>query len=129
MTSEDEGSGGRLEIAGGHVKRIMQLGKYAALAAFIAITATACSAEQQNQFRRDTLNIANLPFYITVYSIDGREIYRGEGGKVTRASSGEGTGAGGEYVYWFDKSGRYFQTNMGYIATTDANRGGITSKP
>ncbi len=111
------------------MKRIVQIGKYAALAAFIAITATACSAEQQNQFRRDTLNIANVPWYITVFSIDGKEIYRGEGGKVTRASGGEGTGPGGEYVYWFDKSGRYFQTNMGYIATTDANRAGITAKP
>lgn len=111
------------------MNRIGQSGKFAALAAFVAIVATACSAEQQNQFRRDTLNIANLPFYITVYSLDGKEVYRGEGGKVTRASGSEGTGGGGEYVYWFDKNGRYFQTNMGYIATTDANRTGVTTKP
>lgn len=111
------------------MNRIVQSGKYALLAAFVAIVATACSAEQQNQFRRDTLNIANVPWYITVYSIDGKEIYRGEGGKVTRASGSEGTGVGGEYVYWFDKSGRYFQTNMGYIATVDPNRTGITVKP
>ena len=94
-------------------------------AALVAVFA-ACSAEQQNQSRRDVLNLANQRHYITVYSIDGQETMRGDvDGKVTRAESGQGQGTGGEYIYWFDPSGKYFQTNMPYIVTTDPNRTGI----
>ncbi|MEY4529340.1 MAG: hypothetical protein RLZZ156_61 [Deinococcota bacterium] len=93
--------------------------------ALVAVFA-ACSAEQQNQIRRDVLNLANQRHYITVYSIDGQETMRGDvDGKVTRAESGQGQGTGGEYIYWFDPSGKYFQTNMPYIVTTDPNRTGI----
>ena len=97
------------------------------LAGAILVAFTACSAEQQNQIRRDVLNLANQRHYITVYSLNGTEKMRGDvDGKVTRAESGQGNGAGGEYIYWFDTSGKYYQTNMPYIVTTDANRTGIT---
>jgi hypothetical protein len=93
-------------------------------------TLAACSAEQQNQIRRDVLNLANQRHYIIVYNLQGGEVMRSEvDGKITRAESGQGGGAGGEYVYWFDPSGKYFQTNMQYIVTTDANRTGILTSP
>ena len=96
------------------------------LPAVLVAVLAACSAEQQNQIRRDVLNLANQRHYITVYSIDGQETMRGDvDGKVTRAESGQGQGTGGEYIYWFDPSGKYYQTNMPYIVTTDANRTGI----
>jgi uncharacterized protein YcfL len=95
------------------------------LPAALLVVLAACSAEQQNQIRRDVLNLANQPHYITVYSLDGKQVMRGDvDGKVTRAE-GEAASLGGEYVYWFDRSGKYFQTNMQYIVTTDANRTGI----
>jgi hypothetical protein len=96
------------------------------LPAALVIGFTACSAEQQNQIRRDVLNLANQRHFITIYSLDGTEAMRGDvDGKVTRAESGQGQGTGGEYVYWFDPSGKYYQTNMQYIVTTDPNRTGI----
>ncbi len=100
--------------------------KLLALPVVAILAFTACSAEQQNQIRRDVLNLANQRHYITVYSLDGTETMRGDvDGKVTRAESGQGQGTGGEYVYWFDGGGKYFQTNMPYIVTTDPNRSGI----
>ncbi len=94
--------------------------------AALAVVLAGCSAEQQNQIRRDVLNLANQRHYITVYSLEGKEVMRGDvDGKVTRAESGQGNGAGGEYIYWFDPGGKYYQTNMPYIVTTDANRTGI----
>jgi hypothetical protein len=96
------------------------------LPAALLVAITACSAEQQNQIRRDVLNLANQRHYITVYSLNGTQVMRGDvDGKVTRAESGQGQGTGGEYVYWFDPSGKYYQTNMPYIVTTDPNRTGI----
>jgi hypothetical protein len=96
------------------------------LPAALLVAITACSAEQQNQIRRDVLNLANQRHYITVYSLNGTQVMRGDvDGKVTRAESGQGQGSGGEYVYWFDPSGKYFQTNMPYIVTTDPQRTGI----
>ena len=96
------------------------------LPALLVAVLAACSAEQQNQIRRDVLNLANQRHYITVYSLDGKETMRGDvDGKVTRAESGQGQGTGGEYVYWFDAGGKYYQTNMQYIVTTDPNRTGI----
>ena len=108
---------------------ILRTIRLAALLAVVAVAGVACSAEQQNQLRRDVLNLANAPHYIVVYALDGREIFRGElNGKVTRAEA-NGAGTGGEYIYWFDRNGRYWQTNMPYLVTTDPNRTGILTQP
>ena len=104
-----------------------------AMAVVAAVTFTSCRAETQNKFRRQVLDLANTTQYITVYSLSGQEIFRGDvDGKVTRAdeTSGNTTSAGsGGYVYWFDKGGRYYQSNMQYIVTTDSKRTGLESTP
>jgi hypothetical protein len=101
------------------------------IGAVLAVTFVACSAEQQNNLGRDVLNLSNTKHYIIVYSLNGTEIFRGEvRGKVTRAEAEQGGGAGGEYVYWFDPTnGKYWQTNMPYIVTTDEARTGILTTP
>jgi hypothetical protein len=106
------------------MKQLQQLVIGGALAAVFV----ACSAEQQNNLGRDVLNLSNTKHYITIYSLNGTEVFRGEvRGKVTRAEPESGAaGSGGEYVYWFDpNNGKYWQTNMPYIVTTDENRTGI----
>lgn len=103
--------------------------KYWGLAIATAIVFTACSAEQQNTFRRDVLNLANARHYIVLYGVNGSELFRGElNGKVTRAEKGA-DGNGGEYVYWFDTAGKYWQTNLPYLVTTDDKRTGILTSP
>ncbi len=103
--------------------------KYWGLAIGMAIVFTACSAEQQNTFRRDVLNLANARHYIVLYGVNGSELFRGElNGKVTRAEKGA-DGNGGEYVYWFDTAGKYWQTNLPYLVTTDDKRTGVLTSP
>jgi hypothetical protein len=103
--------------------------KFMALAIVAALVFTACSAEQQNTFRRDVLNLANAKHYIVLYGVNGSELFRGElNGKVTRAEKGA-DGNGGEYVYWFDTAGKYWQTNLPYLVTTDSNRTGVLTSP
>ena len=104
-----------------------------AMAAVAAVTFTSCRAETQNKFRRQVLDLANTTQYITVFSLSGQELFRGDvDGKVTRADDTSGntkSTSGGDYVYWFDKGGRYYQSNMQYIVTTDSNRTGLESAP
>jgi hypothetical protein len=103
--------------------------KWAVVLVAMTLTFASCRAEQQNQIRRQVLDLANVKQYIVVYSLSGSEMFRGEvDGKVTRAES-ETPGTGGEYVYWFDATGKYWQTSMPYIVTTDNNRTGILSTP
>jgi hypothetical protein len=103
--------------------------KWAVLLAVITLTFASCRAEQQNQIRKDLLDLANARHYIIVYSLQGQELFRGElNGKVTRAEQNE-PGTGGEYIYWFDLGGKMWQTNMPYIVTTDNNRTGILTSP
>ncbi len=110
------------------MNRIMQFGKYAVLAAVIVLVSVSCRAEQQNVFRRQVLDLANVRMYIILYSLEGKELFRGEvDGKVTRAERADSNG--GEYVYWFDPSGKYYQTNLPYLVTTDANRTGVLTRP
>lgn len=93
------------------------------------IALSACRAETQNQFRRQVLDVANQRWYITLYSLDGAEVFRGEvDGKVTRAES-DSPGTGGEYIYWFDPRGRYFQSSLPYLTTTDPQRTGQLTSP
>ena len=103
--------------------------KWLGVGALLLVALASCRAEQQNQFRRQVLDLANVRQYIILYSLNGTEVFRGEvDGKVTRAES-DSPGIGGEYVYWFDPSGKYFQTSMPYVLTTDANRTGVLTSP
>ena len=101
------------------------------LGGVLALGFMACSAEQQNNLGRDVLNLSNTKHYIVIYSLNGTEIFRGEvRGKVTRAEKNTDGSGGGEYVYWFDPAnGKYWQTDMPYIVTTDENRAGVLSNP
>jgi hypothetical protein len=105
--------------------------KYWALAIAAAILFTACNAEEQNKFRRDLLGLANARWYIVLYGVNGNEVFRGElNGKVTRADKGDdGSGHGGDYIYWFDPSGKAWQSDLPYVVTTDNNRTGVLTSP
>jgi hypothetical protein len=48
---------------------------------------------------------------------------------VTRAEDEAGTANGEAYVYWFDDTGKYWQTNMQYLVTTDPARRGQVGTP
>jgi hypothetical protein len=103
--------------------------KWAVLLAVITLTFASCRAEQQNQIRRQVLDLANVKQYIVLYSLQGAELFRGDvDGKVTRAES-DTPGTGGEYVYWFDSTGKYWQTSLPYLLTTDNNRTGVLTTP
>lgn len=83
-----------------------------------------CRNETQNRIRRDLQDFTGGTRYVTVYSLDGTPIHQGTvNGQVTRSVSEVVGGAAVEtadYVYWYDTSGEYFQTNMPYILTSQA---------
>jgi hypothetical protein len=113
-----------------HMEFVKRNAKWAVLLVAMTLTFASCRAEQQNQIRRQVLDLANVKQYIVLYSLSGAELFRGDvDGKVTRAEGGQGDGAGGEYVYWFDSTGKYWQTSLPYVVTTDNNRTGILSTP
>jgi hypothetical protein len=104
--------------------------KWAVLLVAMTLTFASCRAEQQNQIRRQIIDYANVKQYIILYSLQGAELFRGEvDGKVTRAPGGQGDGPGGEYIYWYDMSGKQWQSSLPYVVTTDNNRTGILSTP
>lgn len=86
-----------------------------------------CRNETQNRIRRNIQDFANTRMYITLYSIDGSELFNGMvDGKVTRAAdSAEATDAGGDYIYWYDERGRYHQSDLPYLVTT-YDRNGVS---
>ena len=83
-----------------------------------------CRNETQNRIRRDIQDFTGGRMYITVYSNNGTPIHRGEvDGQVTRSVSEVVSGAaveGASYVYWFDRSGQYFQTDMPYLLSSQS---------
>lgn len=90
----------------------------------IAVTAmlllAGCRNETQNRIRRSIQDFTNARMYITLYSLDGAEIFNGQvDGKVTRsaASSESGNTASGSYIYWYDERGRYHQSDLPYLVT------------
>lgn len=90
-----------------------------------ALALVACRSETQNQVRRQVLDVVGGRQYITLYSLGGQTVFQGQvDGKVTRAESDGTNGTGGEYVYWFDERGRYYQTSLAYLVTNDADRTG-----
>ncbi len=81
-----------------------------------------CRNETQNRIRRSIQDFTSDRMYITLYSLDGSEVFGGVvDGKVTRgATTLEETNetAEGSYIYWFDERGRYLQTNLPYLVTS-----------
>lgn len=89
----------------------------------LAISLSACRNETQNKIRRSIQEYTATRMYITVYSYDGKALFKGiVDGKVTRSGNasegGEGSAALGEYVFWYDERGRYHQTDLPYMVTT-----------
>ncbi|ADI14669.1 hypothetical protein [Truepera radiovictrix] len=96
-----------------------------------------CRNETQNRIRREIQDFTGQRMFITVYAFDGTPVYEGRtNGQVTRSVSSVVNGAPTElasYVYWFDETGRYFQTNMPYLLSsaplTPAQGGGASTTP
>ena len=86
-----------------------------------------CRNETQNRIRRDLQDYTGGRRYITVYALNGTPIYQGAvNGQVTRSVSDVVNGAATEtagYVYWFDPSGQYFQTDMQYLLSSKPQPG------
>ena len=86
-----------------------------------------CRNETQNRIRRDLQDFTGRRMYITVYALNGTPIHQGlVDGQVTRSVSEVTNGAATEtaaYVYWFDPSGQYFQTDMQYLLTSKPQPG------
>lgn len=86
-----------------------------------------CRNETQNRIRRDLQDFTGGRMYITVYALNGNPIYQGMvDGKVTRSVSEVTNGAATQttgYVYWFDPSGQYLQTDMQYLLTSKPQPG------
>ncbi|HEX7038884.1 MAG TPA: hypothetical protein VF202_02100 [Trueperaceae bacterium] len=81
-----------------------------------------CRNETQNRIRRSIQDFTATRMYITIYSYDGKPVFRGiVDGKVTRsgtAPEGSGGEAQGAYIFWYDERGRYHQTDLPYILTS-----------
>lgn len=88
----------------------------------LTLLLTGCRNETQNRIRRNIQDFANTRMYITLYSLDGSELFHGTvDGKVTRSSANNSEGSGtasGEYVFWYDDRGRYHQSDLPYLVTT-----------
>lgn len=81
-----------------------------------------CRNETQNRIRRDLQDFTGQRMYITVYAWDGTVVHQGRtNGQVTRSVSDVVNGAAnelGSYVYWFDETGQYFQTDLPYLLSS-----------
>ena len=86
-----------------------------------------CRNETQNRIRRDLQDYTGGRMYITVYALGGTPIYQGMvDGKVTRSVSEVTNGAATQpsgYVFWYDPSGQYFQTDMQYLLSSKPQPG------
>lgn len=76
-----------------------------------------CRNETQNNLRRQIQDFTGQKMYISLYALDGTEIYNGQvNGKVTRSAAGGGTG--GYYIFWYDEKSVYHQTDLPYLLTS-----------
>ncbi len=86
-----------------------------------------CRNETQNRIRRDLQDFTGGRMYITVYALNGTPVHQGlVDGKVTRSVSEVTNGAATQpdgYVYWYDPSGQYFQTDMQYLLSSKPQPG------
>lgn len=97
------------------------------VALLLVVCLAGCRNETQNRIRRDIQDYTGGRRYITVYSVNGTPIHRGEvDGQVTRSVSEVVDGAAVEtsdYIYWFDPSGQYLQTDMPYLLSSKPQPG------
>lgn len=97
----------------------MKQTRFVLLLCALLIFLAGCRNETQNRIRRDMQDWMGGKNYINVYAEDGAVVHSGTvKGMVTRAKSDVVSGAAVEtsdYVYWYDASGEYFQTNMPYV--------------
>ena len=97
-----------------------KLGIILALVAILILAG--CRNETQNRIRRNIQEFTSGQMYITVYTLEGDVVFESVvDGKVTRSgTNSEGTNqpALGSYIYWFDESGRYHQTDLPYLVTS-----------
>ncbi|MEX2540341.1 MAG: hypothetical protein WD314_00975 [Trueperaceae bacterium] len=88
----------------------------------LALLVAGCRNETQNRIRRNLQDFSNARMYITLYSLEGSELFSGiVDGKVTRSpanSAGGNEPAAGTYVFWYDERGRYHQTDLPYFVTS-----------
>lgn len=88
----------------------------------LALLLAGCRNETQNRIRRNLQDFSNARMYITLYTLEGNELYSGiVDGKVTRSpanSAGANEAAAGTYVFWYDDRGRYHQTDLPYLVTS-----------
>lgn len=88
----------------------------------LALFLAGCRNETQNRIRRDIQDFTGQRMHITVYAWDGSPIHQGRvNGQVTRSVSDVVGGAANElasYVYWFDETGQYFQTDLPYLLSS-----------
>ena len=86
-----------------------------------------CRNETQNRIRRDLQDFTGGRMYITVYALNGTPVHQGlVDGKVTRSVSEVTNGAATQpdgYVFWYDPSGQYFQTDMQYLLSSKSQPG------
>ena len=86
-----------------------------------------CRNETQNRIRRDLQDYTGGRQYITLYSISGSVIFTGAvDGQVSRSVSDINGGAATElasYIYWYNPAGKYYQTDMPYLLTSQAPEG------
>ena len=87
-----------------------------------------CRNETQNRIRRDIQDFTGGRMYITLYALDGTPIYSGVvDGKLTRSSgnlSNSNESAAGGYVFWFDETGQYHQSDLPYLVTSNPRDAG-----
>lgn len=93
----------------------------------VLLLLSGCRNETQNRIRRDLQDFTGRRMYITVYALDGTPVHQGlVDGQVTRSVSEVTNGAATEtasYVYWFDPSGQYFQSDMQYLLSSKPQPG------
>ncbi len=87
-----------------------------------------CRNETQNRIRRDIQDFTGGRMFITLYSLDGTPIYSSTvDGKVTRASgslANSNENAAGNYIFWFDETGQYHQSDLPYLVTSNQRDAG-----
>lgn len=86
----------------------------------LALLLSGCRTETQNRIRRDVQNIAGQRMYVRLYDQDGKTLLDSiSDGLVSRsvlveAGNRRGEESRGNYIFWFDDRGTYFQTDLTY---------------
>jgi len=89
------------------------------VAIMFLISLSGCRNETQNLIRRQIQDFTGQNQYIVLYSANGETLFQGQvDGKVTRSSADGSAGSNGSYIFWYDKQGVYFQSDLPYLVTS-----------